>query len=219
VVLADWKCRETLLQAPNLVIKSDDGSSLCWGFIGMSLTGIHHNLAPLTVGSQPLMALWSTSIARYVLPGSPWFFIPSHHVESLCQSGRTRRQRINGNQKTHRKKGLAKTLVAKLFRERIPDFGSDGWASADLHADNHASRALCASLGGRQYWRSSWCVRLTFLLLNISGRLYGLRSVCFFCMHGFEYLFSRLISCVCFCVIAYVKAEADSLRLIGCCLI
>ncbi|KAH8172376.1 FR47-like protein [Sarocladium implicatum] len=57
---------------------------------------------------------------------------------------------------SHRQKGLAKSLVSKLFVEKTSEFGTERWASADVHPENAASQALCRSLGGRKVWKSSW---------------------------------------------------------------
>ncbi|GKU05198.1 gnat family [Fusarium langsethiae] len=56
----------------------------------------------------------------------------------------------------YRRRGLAKTLAAKLFREKSLDFADDGWCCADVASDNGGSRGMCKSLNGKPYWRISW---------------------------------------------------------------
>ncbi|CAM1505802.1 Fc.00g114390.m01.CDS01 [Cosmosporella sp. VM-42] len=56
----------------------------------------------------------------------------------------------------YRRRGLAKTLAAKIFRERTLDYGADGWCSADVSRENEASRAMCKRLCGVPYWVVSW---------------------------------------------------------------
>ncbi|KAH8667264.1 hypothetical protein BGZ61DRAFT_461450 [Ilyonectria robusta] len=56
----------------------------------------------------------------------------------------------------YRRRGLAKTLAAKLFRERTYDYGNDGWCSADVSPDNDGSRGMCMRLNGKPYWTLSW---------------------------------------------------------------
>ncbi|KAH7013196.1 hypothetical protein EDB80DRAFT_709472 [Ilyonectria destructans] len=56
----------------------------------------------------------------------------------------------------YRRRGLAKTLAAKLFRERTYDYGEDGWCSADVSPDNDGSRGMCMRLNGKPYWTLSW---------------------------------------------------------------
>ncbi|KAI9899940.1 hypothetical protein N3K66_004202 [Trichothecium roseum] len=56
----------------------------------------------------------------------------------------------------YRRRGLAKALAAKLLRRGPGPFASDGWCSADVAADNVASRRMCRSLGGRPHWEVSW---------------------------------------------------------------
>ncbi|PNP60979.1 hypothetical protein FNYG_14260 [Fusarium nygamai] len=55
-----------------------------------------------------------------------------------------------------RRRGLAKTLAAKLFREKSLDFADDGWCSADVAPDNDGSRGMCKRLNGKPTWRVSW---------------------------------------------------------------
>ncbi|KAF4969949.1 hypothetical protein FSARC_2935 [Fusarium sarcochroum] len=56
----------------------------------------------------------------------------------------------------YRRRGLAKTLAAKLFREKSLDFADDGWCGADVAPDNDGSRGMCKRLNGKPYWRISW---------------------------------------------------------------
>ncbi|KAF5699416.1 gnat family protein [Fusarium globosum] len=56
----------------------------------------------------------------------------------------------------YRRRGLAKTLAAKLFREKSLDFADDGWCSADVAPDNDGSRGMCKRLNGKPTWRVSW---------------------------------------------------------------
>ncbi|UZP34674.1 hypothetical protein NXS19_002490 [Fusarium pseudograminearum] len=56
----------------------------------------------------------------------------------------------------YRRRGLAKTLAAKLFREKSLDFADDGWCCADVAPENGGSRGMCKSLNGKPYWRLSW---------------------------------------------------------------
>ncbi|KAH7161641.1 hypothetical protein EDB81DRAFT_351195 [Dactylonectria macrodidyma] len=60
----------------------------------------------------------------------------------------------------YRRQGLARSLAAKLFRERTYDFGEDGWCSADVAPDNAGSRGMCMRLNGKQYWTVSWVLLL-----------------------------------------------------------
>ncbi|KAF4340911.1 gnat family protein [Fusarium beomiforme] len=56
----------------------------------------------------------------------------------------------------YRRRGLAKTLAAKLFREKSLDFADDGWCAADVAPDNDGSRGMCKRLNGKPSWRVSW---------------------------------------------------------------
>ncbi|KAH6953319.1 hypothetical protein DER45DRAFT_647944 [Fusarium avenaceum] len=56
----------------------------------------------------------------------------------------------------YRRRGLAKTLAAKLFREKSLDFADDGWCAADVAPNNDGSRGMCKRLNGKPYWRISW---------------------------------------------------------------
>ena len=47
-------------------------------------------------------------------------------------------------------------MASKLFREGTGKFGSDGWSSADVAADNEGSRGMCRALNGKIHWVSSW---------------------------------------------------------------
>ncbi|KAF4976590.1 hypothetical protein FZEAL_6768 [Fusarium zealandicum] len=42
----------------------------------------------------------------------------------------------------YRRRGLAKALAAKLFREKMLEFADDGWCSADVAPDNDGSRGM-----------------------------------------------------------------------------
>ncbi|KAF4457147.1 hypothetical protein FALBO_15265 [Fusarium albosuccineum] len=55
----------------------------------------------------------------------------------------------------YRRRGFAKKLAAKLFREKSLDFSDDGWCSADVAPDNEGSRGMCKRLNGKPYWRLS----------------------------------------------------------------
>ncbi|KAM5341596.1 hypothetical protein ACJ41O_014627 [Fusarium nematophilum] len=56
----------------------------------------------------------------------------------------------------YRRRGLAKALAAKLFREKSLEFAEDGWCAADVAPDNPGSRGMCKRLNGKPYWRISW---------------------------------------------------------------
>ncbi|KAI5459422.1 hypothetical protein BGZ63DRAFT_391006 [Mariannaea sp. PMI_226] len=56
----------------------------------------------------------------------------------------------------YRRRGFAKTLAAKLFRERTREFGEDGWCAADVSPDNDGSRGMCFRLKGKTYWQVTW---------------------------------------------------------------
>ncbi|KAF5023621.1 hypothetical protein F66182_4323 [Fusarium sp. NRRL 66182] len=56
----------------------------------------------------------------------------------------------------YRRRGLAKTLAAKLFRDKSRAFADDGWCSADVAPDNEGSRGMCKRLNGKPYWGISW---------------------------------------------------------------
>ncbi|KAL2180402.1 uncharacterized protein P884DRAFT_327347 [Thermothelomyces heterothallicus CBS 202.75] len=55
-------------------------------------------------------------------------------------------------EEAYRKKGLARALTCKLTRERVPDYGDDGWGAADVFVYNDKSKALFRSLGGKAHW-------------------------------------------------------------------
>ncbi|EXM20202.1 FR47-like [Fusarium oxysporum f. sp. vasinfectum] len=55
-----------------------------------------------------------------------------------------------------RRRGLAKTVSAKLLRTRTTSFGSDNFAAADVAADNTSSQEMCKSLNGSVHWAGSW---------------------------------------------------------------
>lgn len=73
------------------------------------------------------------------------YFMTSRHDTKLIVS-----------QEPYRRRGLAKTLAAKLFREKSLDFADDGWCSADVAPDNDGSRGMCKKLNGKPTWRVSW---------------------------------------------------------------
>ncbi|KAJ0160407.1 hypothetical protein CTA2_8011 [Colletotrichum tanaceti] len=58
----------------------------------------------------------------------------------------------------YRQRGYAKALAARLLKRGTGDYGSDGWASADVAPSNLGSRAVCQSLNGRHAWNCSWNV-------------------------------------------------------------
>ncbi|KAL2165144.1 hypothetical protein VTH06DRAFT_440 [Thermothelomyces fergusii] len=61
-------------------------------------------------------------------------------------------------EEAYRKKGLAKALTCKLARERVPDYGNDGWVAADVFVHNDESNALFRSLGAKVGWIVSWAM-------------------------------------------------------------
>ncbi|KAL2199272.1 hypothetical protein P885DRAFT_75689 [Corynascus similis CBS 632.67] len=61
-------------------------------------------------------------------------------------------------EEAYRQRGLARALVCKLIRERLPEYGDDGWGAADVSVDNHKSQALCRSVGGKSRWITSWAL-------------------------------------------------------------
>ncbi|KAK4105513.1 hypothetical protein N658DRAFT_417269 [Parathielavia hyrcaniae] len=56
----------------------------------------------------------------------------------------------------YRQRGLAKALACKLMRERLQEYGDDGWGAADVFVENSKSQALCRSIGGKNSWTLSW---------------------------------------------------------------
>ncbi|ROT35570.1 hypothetical protein SODALDRAFT_328936 [Sodiomyces alkalinus F11] len=56
----------------------------------------------------------------------------------------------------YRRRGLASAVAVKLLRERTTEYGTDGWGSADVAADNASSQAVCRSLNGKSSWVVSW---------------------------------------------------------------
>ncbi|QUC21374.1 uncharacterized protein UV8b_05617 [Ustilaginoidea virens] len=61
----------------------------------------------------------------------------------------------------YRRRGLAKTLAAKLLRQAVQAYSDDmfagsDWFSADVSPDNRQSHALCLSLNGTPRWSVSW---------------------------------------------------------------
>ncbi|KAI7758756.1 hypothetical protein LZL87_012262 [Fusarium oxysporum] len=57
-----------------------------------------------------------------------------------------------------RRRGLAKTVSAKLLRARTSSFGSDNFAAADVAPDNTSSQGVCKSLNGSVHWAGSWAL-------------------------------------------------------------
>ncbi|KAL7756018.1 hypothetical protein ACKLNR_013011 [Fusarium oxysporum f. sp. zingiberi] len=55
-----------------------------------------------------------------------------------------------------RRRGLAKTVSAKLLRTKTSSFGSDNFAAADVAPDNTSSQEMCKSLNGSVHWAGSW---------------------------------------------------------------
>ncbi|KAK7418803.1 hypothetical protein QQZ08_011126 [Neonectria magnoliae] len=103
----------------------------------------------------PRTAEWLSLMPSLILKledGTPisWAFLgPDGSLSSLhCEEG-------------YRRQGLAKTLAAKLFRERTSEYGDDGWCSADVSPSNQGSRRMCMRLNGKPYWTVSW------VLLNV----------------------------------------------------
>lgn len=45
-----------------------------------------------------------------------------------------------------------------MTRERLPDYGDDGWGAADVFVYNDKSKALFRSLGAKAHWIVSWYV-------------------------------------------------------------
>lgn len=91
------------------------------------------------------MAPWSAYSARY----EQAFFFSCHVVIPAL---------TDFVQESYRRRGLAKTLAAKLFREGTSRYGPDGWSSADVSADNEGSRGMCRRLNGKPHWVVSWYV-------------------------------------------------------------
>ncbi|KAK4251881.1 hypothetical protein C7999DRAFT_27563 [Corynascus novoguineensis] len=61
-------------------------------------------------------------------------------------------------EEAYRQRGLARALVCKLIRERLPEYGDDGWGAADVSVGNYKSQALCRSVGGKNRWITSWAL-------------------------------------------------------------
>ncbi|KAF5266037.1 hypothetical protein FOXYS1_3132 [Fusarium oxysporum] len=57
-----------------------------------------------------------------------------------------------------RRRGLAKTVSAKLLRTKTSSFGSDNFAAADVAPDNTSSQEMCKSLNGSVHWAGSWAL-------------------------------------------------------------
>lgn len=62
-----------------------------------------------------------------------------------------------------RRRGIAKAVAAKMFRENAPALAVDAqgtaWAHADVYVGNVQSESVCRSLGGKEGWKIFW-VRL-----------------------------------------------------------
>jgi len=58
----------------------------------------------------------------------------------------------------YRNRGIAKAVIYKLMRDRLKDFGDDGFGSIDVFVENQQSRAVSRSLGGKLGWMTSWLV-------------------------------------------------------------
>ncbi|KAI2629010.1 hypothetical protein GGS21DRAFT_234213 [Xylaria nigripes] len=56
----------------------------------------------------------------------------------------------------YRGRGIAKVVAAKLLKDRIREYGDDGYAWADVAPDNIQSQGVCRSLKGRVKWQISW---------------------------------------------------------------
>ncbi|RFU25339.1 hypothetical protein B7463_g10998, partial [Scytalidium lignicola] len=99
-----------------------------------------------TVGLRRTMILLP-SAAVVSKTGSPiaWGFLgPDGSLTSLhCEE-------------EYRGKGLAKAVAQKLFRERVKDFGPDGFCHADVAEDNMRSQGVCRSLKGSAVWTTYW---------------------------------------------------------------
>ncbi|KAI0013502.1 hypothetical protein F4779DRAFT_398865 [Xylariaceae sp. FL0662B] len=74
-----------------------------------------------------------------------WSFLgPDSSLSSLhCEEG-------------YRGKGFAKAVAVKLLRERLKDYGDDGYCWADVAPDNPSSQGVCKGLGGKIAWTVSW---------------------------------------------------------------
>ncbi|TVY77902.1 hypothetical protein Focb16_v006353 [Fusarium oxysporum f. sp. cubense] len=59
-------------------------------------------------------------------------------------------------EESFRRRGLAKTVSAKLLRNKTNSFGSDNLAAADVAPDNTSSQGMCKSLNGSVHWAGSW---------------------------------------------------------------
>ncbi|KAK0386756.1 hypothetical protein NLU13_6592 [Sarocladium strictum] len=124
---------------------------------------------------QVAMSHATVPLPLETLATAPNLFIKTAHGEPVCWGFLAR----DGSliylhcKESHRQKGLAKSLVSKLFRENIPHYGNDGWASADVHPENTASRALCSSLGGKPHWQSS-CLKCLGQTGEVGLRVRGL---------------------------------------------
>jgi hypothetical protein len=62
-------------------------------------------------------------------------------------------------QEEYRGHGLAKAAILRLFREKIANFGQDGFCHADVAIENLQSQGVCKSLNGTARW-SVYCMSL-----------------------------------------------------------
>ncbi|KPM43312.1 hypothetical protein AK830_g3248 [Neonectria ditissima] len=138
----------------------DSGSPLPEGIYWDEATLADCKLA-ISRSDIPRTAEWLSLMPSLILKledGTPisWAFLgPDGSLASLhCEEG-------------YRRKGLAKTLAAKLFRERTSEYGDDGWCSADVSPSNEGSRGMCRRLNGKPYWTLSW------VLLNVRESVNG----------------------------------------------
>ncbi|KAI7777339.1 uncharacterized protein LA080_003791 [Diaporthe eres] len=60
------------------------------------------------------------------------------------------------HQEPFRRRDLAKTVSAKLIRDKTSAYGGDKFAAADVAPDNTSSQAMCKSLNGKVHWAGSW---------------------------------------------------------------
>ncbi|KAI1828112.1 hypothetical protein F4861DRAFT_243876 [Xylaria intraflava] len=56
----------------------------------------------------------------------------------------------------YRGRGIAKAVAVKLLRDRIREYGDDGYAWADVAPDNTQSQGVCKGLNGQVKWQISW---------------------------------------------------------------
>lgn len=62
----------------------------------------------------------------------------------------------HSHQEPFRRRDLAKTVSAKLIRDKTSAYGGDKFAAADVAPDNTSSQAMCKSLNGKVHWAGSW---------------------------------------------------------------